>query len=569
MPAEIQQPRLGRLIVLEGADGSGKTTLAETLVKRLLAEGNSTVYFSFPGREPDSFGAEVYKLHHRAEEPGGKTVHPVSLQLLHIAAHIDTIENRILPALQKGIDIVLDRYWWSTWVYGIVGGGNAASLKAMIELEQLHWGAVRPTVVFLIVREQARPGDNAPLRRRHIEEYRRLSAVERNGYPVREIENEKTIAAALAEMAKELDSSGRKSCTAALPAEAPQAQFELKQEPRKAAGTVFTRLAPAKTTLVYESYWHFAHERQNIFFARLENRPWPWTNDAVLQEYKFTNAYRASDRVSQYLIRNVIYKGDGSPNELFFRVLLFKVFNRIDTWELLRREVGEITFRNYTFRHFDRILTNAMANGARIYSAAYIMPSGGSGAGPGRKHSMPLRLIEKMIRDGLPEKIAKARSMAKAFELIREYPTIGDFLAYQYITDLNYSPLTSFSEMEFVVPGPGALGGVRKCFSDPGGLTESELIKVVTERQEQEFDSLGLSFKSLWGRPLQLIDCQNLFCEVDKYARVKHPEFSRPGDRTRIKQRFKPTVVPIKPWYPPKWRINEKIASGGGHVRAV
>jgi thymidylate kinase len=569
MPTEIQPPRLGRLIVLEGADGSGKTTLAEALVKRLLTTGSSAAYFSFPGREPGSLGAEVYKLHHRVREAGTKPVHPVSLQLLHIAAHVDAIETRILPMLRKNIDVVLDRFWWSTWVYGIVGGGNAASLKAMIEVEQLYWRAIRPAVVFLVVRKQARPGDDELLRSRHIEEYRRLSAVERNDYPVRVVENDGTLAMAVAEMARELVFIAGESGTLVSIATAPQAQFEFSNEPRKTMGAVFTRLAPAKTTLVYETYWRFACERQNIFFARLENRPWPWTEDAVLREYKFTNAYRASDRVSQYLIRNVIYEGDRSPNELFFRVLLFKVFNRIETWELLRREFGEITFREYSFRRFDRILTDAMAKGARIYSAAYIMPSGGHGSAPGRKHSMHLRLIETMIRDGLPEKIASARSMAKAFELIREYPTIGDFLAYQYVTDLNYSPLTSFSEMEFVMPGPGALGGIRKCFSDQGGLTEAELVKVVTERQEQEFERLGLSFKNLWGRSLQLIDCQNLFCEVDKYARVKHPEFSGLGDRIRIKQRFKPTPVPLTPWYPPKWKINEKIASGGDHVRAV
>jgi hypothetical protein len=44
----------------------------------------------------------------------------------------------------------------------------------------------------------------------------------------------------------------------------------------------------------------------------------------------FTNAYRAADRVSQYLIRNVIYQSDlpGNADELVFRILLFKLFNR-------------------------------------------------------------------------------------------------------------------------------------------------------------------------------------------------------------------------------------------------
>ena len=83
---------------------------------------------------------------------------------------------------------------------------------------------------------------------------------------------------------------------------------------------------------------------------------------------------------------------------------------------------------------------------------------------------------------------------------------------------------------------------------------------MVTERQEREFDRLGLDFKSLWGRPLQLIDCQNLFCEVDKYSRVYHPEIPGSSERTRIKQKFRPTMKAIEYWYPPKWGINEKIA---------
>jgi hypothetical protein len=141
-----------------------------------------------------------------------------------------------------------------------------------------------------------------------------------------------------------------------------------------------------------------------------------------------------------------------------------------------------------------------------------------------------------MLRDELPRRLAESRSLRQAFELVRAYPMMGDFLAFQYVIDLNYSPLLSFSEMEFVVPGPGARSGIRKCFANLGGLSEADLIRLVTESQQDEFARRGLSFRDLWGRPLQLIDCQNLFCEVDKYARVAHPEVSGEGGRTRIKQ---------------------------------
>jgi hypothetical protein len=327
--------------------------------------------------------------------------------------------------------------------------------------------------------------------------------------------------------------------------------------PRVAASS----LAPAKVTEVYASYWRFAAERQRVFMRRLCQAQGPWTSDPIIGTFKFTNAYRASDRVSQYLIRHVIYRKDlpTSGEEVLFRILLFKLFNKIETWEVLERAFGAITLREYRFDHYDRVLSAVMAKGRRIYSAAYIMPPGGTAFGYVSKHQNHLRLLESMIQQKLAAQLARARSMQRAFELLLAYPTIGGFLAYQFVTDINYSELTDFSEMDFVVPGPGARDGLRKCFSDFGGLNEPELIRVMADRQEEEFERLGVKFPSLWGRRLQLIDCQNLFCEVDKYARVAHPTIAGLSGRTRIKQRFSPTALLPSPWYPPKWGINERI----------
>ena len=332
--------------------------------------------------------------------------------------------------------------------------------------------------------------------------------------------------------------------------------------PATVAKSIFLRhLAPAKVSEVYNSYWRFAAERQAVFFRRVRGEPPPWTDDPVLAIYKFTNAYRASDRVSQYLIRHVIYRDDlpKSPGEVFFRVLLFKLFNKVETWELLERSVGPLTFEDYSFAAYDSVLTRALQTGGRIYSAAYIMPPGTRAFGHSAKHQNHLLLLELMMSDQLADRLASTRTMQEGFEQLRAYPTIGDFLAYQFITDINYSELTNFSEMEFVVPGPGARDGLRKCFSDPGGLNEPEIIQMVADLQEREFQRLELDFETLWGRRLQLIDCQNLFCEVDKYARVAHPEISGRTGRTRIKQKFVPTSEPMKLYYPPKWDFNQRI----------
>lgn len=181
-------------------------------------------------------------------------------------------------------------------------------------------------------------------------------------------------------------------------------------------------VGPLMPSPVYDTYWRFAAERQRIFISRLERRPAPWTHDPVLRAHKFTNAYRASDRVSQYLIRQVIYRDDlpGDAVEVVFRILLFKLFNRIETWELLQRDLGPLTYAGYTFKRYNQVLTRAMERGQKIYSAAYIMPSGG-GLGHDRKHRNHLVLIERMLGAGLPARLAGAKSMGEAFGLLRAY----------------------------------------------------------------------------------------------------------------------------------------------------
>ena len=329
-------------------------------------------------------------------------------------------------------------------------------------------------------------------------------------------------------------------------------------------GMVFARLCKPSPTIVFETYWHFASERQLIFTRRISGKSAPWTTDTILNSYKFTNAFRASDRTSQYLIRNVIYKGPCSLTNTVFRTLLFKLFNNIETWELLTETLGQIRYEDFNWQHCDEVLTTVQTTGGRIYSPAYIMPTS-QGVKGDRKHRTHLALLRYMMSDYLPNRVQNSKTMNEAFEILRAYSGIGPFLAYQFVTDLNYSDHFNFSEMEFVIPGPGARDGLKKCFSDFGDYSEEEVIRWVAEIQEEAFSKRGLHACSLWGRPLQMIDCQNLFCEVDKYARIAHPDIVGHSKRTRIKQRFRPKPNYFSPWYPPKWELNDRIAKALRH----
>ena len=80
------------------------------------------------------------------------------------------------------------------------------------------------------------------------------------------------------------------------------------------------------------------------------------TTDPVLTAHRFTNAYRASDRVSQYFISNVIYDQPRDWTDTFVRVLVFKVFNRIDTWEHLQASVDEVEVATLLDERLDEAL---------------------------------------------------------------------------------------------------------------------------------------------------------------------------------------------------------------------
>lgn len=447
----------------------------------------------------------------------------------------------------------------------------------MLAVERTYWGNTFPTVVFLLQSDRPyRREQPAATWNKLAATYYELADEQQHAYPIRIISNNQSISAALDTVVQAIDQIAREpviqpsvelgahfsSNTISGPADAQLSLdfiFDTDNSSAAPVPTIITPLDPVKPTEVFDTYWRFAVERQNIFFRKFARLPPPWTNDPILERHKFTNAYRASDRVSQYLIRHVIYTDDQSPEEVFFRIILFKIFNRIETWQLLQQEIGPITYSDYNFERYDAVLSKAMADGAKIFSAAYVMPAGDTIIGFTKKHRNYLKLLERMLEDEVPARITEMRSMQQVFELLRSYPMMGDFLAYQYTTDINYSLLTDFSEMTFVIPGPGARSGIRKCFSDLGGLNEADIIRLVTERQHKECERLGLAFRSLWGRPLQLIDCQNLFCEVDKYARVAHPERKGIDNRSRIKQIYQPKPAPIAYWYPPRWGLNQRI----------
>jgi thymidylate kinase len=162
--------RQGKLIVFEGPDGIGKSHLADETFGWLQGLGVEALQVSFPGSAENTLGRLVYDLHHyHTDRFHIPAINPLSLQVLHIAAHIDEIGRVVRPAIERGTWVILNRFWWSTWVYGMLDSVDQKCLELIIEVEKCCWSDLLPSAIFLVRRQEA-------IRREHAQDtFDRLS----------------------------------------------------------------------------------------------------------------------------------------------------------------------------------------------------------------------------------------------------------------------------------------------------------------------------------------------------------------------------------------------------------
>jgi hypothetical protein len=325
------------------------------------------------------------------------------------------------------------------------------------------------------------------------------------------------------------------------------------------------RSPPQPRRGVYELYWTFASRRQAAFEARLAGKGWPWTDDHILRTYKFCNVFRAADRVSQFMIRDVAYGHDpeSTAKDRIFQIVAFRTFSKIQTWRGVKDELGGTPRLEHLRKgSFEKALDCVKTASGGLYTGAFILCAN-KAFGFDEKHRNHIGLFKYMfLENACAERILQAPSLEAVVGLLQSFPLLGPFMAYQIAIDLNYSELIDFSENDYTQAGPGALRGLKKAFTDLGDFTPAETILWMVERQEEEFARLNLPFNGLFGRKLYGIDCQGLFCELDKYCREAVPELT--SARSRIKAKYAAAHGDIALFFPPKWNL-----ASGGVVKAT
>lgn len=279
----------------------------------------------------------------------------------------------------------------------------------------------------------------------------------------------------------------------------------------------------------------FARERYNIFLRRRAGEPGPWTEDPILQEFRFCNVFREDDRVTQWMRQNLT-RPIGYDNERQIRAAtVFRWFNKIETGELLK----DLLLGDWDTEEARRRLSARVAEGKTILGAAYMIKS------PLRKDKVTglLECIDAVNHD-IPEMAEtfapRATTLQSVHERLCTYPFLGPFMAYEMVTDLRRSPvLAGAPDIDtWASAGPGAARGIARVLDLPLGTYKHGVAKDRECMNDRMRELLSVAqndpdaWPTAWPR-WEMREVEHTLCEFDKYERARLGE-------GRPKQRFTP-----------------------------
>jgi hypothetical protein len=165
------------------------------------------------------------------------------------------------------------------------------------------------------------------------------------------------------------------------------------------------------------------NEREAVFEA----------SDRVLKQHMYCNVYRIQDRGTQFLLAEVLAKGPQDLYELVFRLLIYRVFNKIATWKhLVNSHFGPtLTWKDFNIDQYVDVLENRPDSHGALYTGAYQVTSSKELGNDSPLHVLHLRFIHVAMSSGLPARLAGCRYYIDAYNLLLQYPGIGPFNANQ------------------------------------------------------------------------------------------------------------------------------------------
>ena len=264
-------------------------------------------------------------------------------------------------------------------------------------------------------------------------------------------------------------------------------------------------------------YFYWIHERETIRLNKeVERNPQPWTDDPILQKFKFCQVFREEDRTTRWFKRHIRNPWRDDP-EVLMATVIFRWFNFIET--------GRTLLRHNLHIEWDRKKAiEEITKQDKWVTGAYIVKT------PNRMDKVTgvAECISHMWsdREKLVERILTTKSLEKSWEILRDYPYMGPFMAYEVITDLRHTYLLQDAEdiLTWANAGPGAMRGLNRLAgrdldfcrrTHPWNDEMRNLWEISRERLNPNLIDLNR---------FEMREIEGGLCEFDKYSRILNEE---------------------------------------------
>lgn len=272
----------------------------------------------------------------------------------------------------------------------------------------------------------------------------------------------------------------------------------------------------------YEPLFYWVRERERIRVRKDAGLPLPWTDDPILQTYRFCNVRREDDRGTVWIRDNIRRPFAGHPM-LWLMLCIARQINWPDT-------LSDLIFNGAwpDRAHFDPheitiVLNRRKERGDKVYTGAYMI-SAPSTKGADKQAYIAETVIGALWRRG--ESFRRMCSFGKAPGLqwvhswITQSNGWGAFMAYQAVVDMRFTALLCEARdvRTWAAAGPGTIRGLNRLHGRPVDVALSQ------ERALGEMRRIYAVVEEATGVAMDFSDVPNILCETDKYLRVKNGE---------------------------------------------
>ena len=269
-------------------------------------------------------------------------------------------------------------------------------------------------------------------------------------------------------------------------------------------------------------YWQTERESIRIKKESAVLSP-PWTDDPILQEFKFCQVFREDDRTTRWF-RTHIREPMRNEEDVLMATIIFRWFNLIETGRTL---IDHDLLRKWNRKKAICEITKQ----PKWITGAYIIktPNGMDKVTGVAECVSHIWKAKESILSRLHENLVKDESSLEATWLIlRDYPYMGPFMAYEVVTDLRHTYLLENANdiMTWANAGPGAMRGLNRLTGRP--LDYSRKSHPWCEEMQDLFEQVkkilapSIIFRN--GANYEMREIEGGLCEFDKYSRIYKSE---------------------------------------------